>query len=85
MMTASTIAQTIQAERVTREIAIIAREPEENAMTPRMITACIMGLVLILEAIFMPQAMAMGRKKGENLRKGAAKAPAQEGEIQGQC
>jgi hypothetical protein len=76
-MTGSTIAQMIPVEEVPKEIAIIAREPEENARMPMMIAACIKEV--------MPQIMAMGGKKGESLRKGAAKAPAQEGGIQGQC
>ncbi len=50
-----------------------------------MITACVTGLVLIFKAIFMPQASAKGGAKRENLRKGVAKAPAQEEGIQGQC
>ncbi len=59
MMTASAIAQTIPAEGVPREIMIVAREPEESATTPMMITACITGLVLISKAMFMPQATVM--------------------------
>jgi hypothetical protein len=80
-MTASTIAQAIPAEGVPREIGIVAREPEENAMTLMMIAACVTGSVLILKAIFMPRATVMGGKKGENLRKRAAKAPVREGGI----
>jgi hypothetical protein len=75
-MTASAIAQTIPAKKVPREIAIIAREPEENATTLMIIAAWVAGSVLISKAIFMPRAMAIGGKKGESLRKGAAKAPA---------
>jgi hypothetical protein len=68
-MTASMITQTIIAEGVPREIAIVAREPEGIAMVPMMIADCVTGLVLILKAIFMPRTMARGEKKGENLRK----------------
>jgi hypothetical protein len=85
MTMTSVILQAIPAEGVPREIAIVAREPEENATTLMMIPACVLSLVLISKAIFMPQATAMGGKKGKNLRKGAAKAPTQEGGIQGQC
>jgi hypothetical protein len=83
-MTTSTIAHAIPADGAPRETAIVTREPEENATTLMMIAACVMGSVLILKAIFMPAA-AMGGNKGKNLRKGAAKAPAREGGILGQC
>ncbi len=49
------IVQAIPTEGVPREIAIIAREPEENATMPMMmIAACVTGSVLISKAIFMP-------------------------------
>jgi hypothetical protein len=69
-MTASAIAQAIPAKGVPREIAIVAREPEEKATSLMMILACVTGSVLILKAIFMPQATAMGGEKGKNLRRG---------------
>ncbi len=63
MITAKTIAQRILA-KVPRKIAIVAREPEESAMTLMTMAACVTGLVMILKANFMPQAMATERMKG---------------------
>jgi hypothetical protein len=69
-MTASTIVQAILAEEMPREKAIVAREPEENTTTPMMIAACLMVLVLISKAIFMPRVMVMGGKKGRTQGRG---------------
>ncbi len=62
-MTASAIVHAIQAEGVPREIAIVAREPEESVTALMMIAACITGLVLISEEL------EEGGGKGARMRK----------------
>jgi hypothetical protein len=85
MVIARIIAQMMPAKGFPRYIAIDAREPEANAMTPMMIAACVTGLVLILKANFMPPSDSNLSEKKKYLRKRAEKAPVQKEGIQGQC
>jgi hypothetical protein len=72
-MTASAIAEAIPAEGVPREIAIVAREPEENATVLMMIVACITGLVLIFEFEFHALSNGDGGEERDELEEGGAK------------
>ncbi len=74
MIITRTTAQVMPAIRLSMKIMIVARDPEENAMTPMMIAACTTGLVLISKAIFMPRAAPMGGEERRELQEGGRKS-----------
>ena len=67
-MRARRIAQKTQTEWLLEYTAIVAREPDEKAMTEMIILACVTGSVLISKTNFMSKPA--GRRKEEG-RKGS--------------
>jgi hypothetical protein len=60
MTTARATAQKVLTVNLLEEIAIVAREPEETAMTATMMAACIAGSDFISKENFMPGADGKG-------------------------